>query len=65
MQEQTNHHPERQKNMEIVNSAQDFISRNPSTTLRVDISSAEQAKSHITIKKVSALKNDPSQTRRI
>lgn len=64
LQEQNDHDPERAKNMDIVNAANDFISRNPGTTLNVEIVSPEQAKA-LHDQEVAALKNDPAHSTRL
>ena len=59
MLEQADHDPERQKNMDIMNAANDYISRNPATKMSVDIVSPEQYKA-IHDQEITALKNDPT-----
>lgn len=57
MEDQNDHDPERQKNMDIVNSARDYISRNPGTSLKVDIVTPEQAKAMHDADNTSAAKH--------
>lgn len=59
MLEEQDHDPERQKNMDIVTAARDYIGRNPATEMSVDIVSPEQAKA-IHDQEIAALKNDPA-----
>ena len=59
VQEENDHDPERAKNMDVVNAARDYISRNPATAMSVDIVTPEQAKA-IHDQEIAALKNDPA-----
>ena len=59
MDEQNSHDPERAKNMDIVNAAQDYIQRNPGAGMSVEFVTDQQAKL-IHEQEVATLKNDPS-----
>ena len=59
MLEQQDHDPERAKNMDIMNAANDYISRHPGTKMSVDIVSPEQFKA-LHDQEIAALKNDPT-----
>lgn len=59
LQEQNDHDPERAKNMDVVNAAQDYIQRNPGAGMSVEFVNDSQAKA-IHDQEVAALKSDPT-----